>query len=75
MYDDPQGLRARTREAVNEWIRTSGQFDAVLDFDQAVRDPQHPVRIRPDYDVGDHLHLNPAGYGALAASVPARLFG
>lgn len=74
MYGDPQGLRERTREAVNEWIRTSGQFDAVLDFDRAARDPQDPVRIRPDYDVGDHLHLNPAGYGALAASVPARLF-
>jgi lysophospholipase L1-like esterase len=75
MYDDPQGVRERTREAVNEWIRTSGQFDAVLDFDRAVRDPQDPARIRPDYDVGDHLHLNPAGYGALAASVPAQLFG
>jgi lysophospholipase L1-like esterase len=73
-YDDPQGLRRRTREVVNEWIRSSRQFDAVLDFDRAVRDPQDPARILPAFDVGDHLHLNPAGYGALAAAVPSRLF-
>jgi lysophospholipase L1-like esterase len=73
-YDDSQGLRQQTREAVNEWIRSSRQFDAVLDFDRAVRDPQDPARILPAYDVGDHLHLNPAGYGALAAAVPSRLF-
>jgi lysophospholipase L1-like esterase len=59
---------------VNEWIRSSRQFDALLDFDRAVRDPQDPARILPAYDVGDHLHLNPAGYGALAAAVPSRLF-
>jgi lysophospholipase L1-like esterase len=75
MYDDAQGLRERTREAVNQWIRSSDRFDAVLDFDQAVRDPQSPARLLPAYDVGDHLHLNPAGYGALAATVPLRLFG
>lgn len=72
-YDDPQGLREAARETVNQWIRTSHGFDAVLDFDQAVRDPADPHRILPSFDSGDHLHLNPAGYQALAAAVPARL--
>ncbi|HEX6520907.1 MAG TPA: SGNH/GDSL hydrolase family protein [Streptosporangiaceae bacterium] len=74
MYDDPQGLRAASRAAVNEWIRTSRQFDAVLDFDKAARDPANPGQILPAFDSGDHLHLNPAGYGALAAAVPPGLF-
>jgi lysophospholipase L1-like esterase len=73
MYDDPAGLREQTRQRVNTWIRTSGTFDAVLDFDQVARDPQQPARLRPDFDVGDHLHLNPLGYAALAAAVPLRL--
>ncbi|GLW72737.1 SGNH hydrolase [Kitasatospora phosalacinea] len=74
-YDDAAGLREASRQAVNDWIRTSGQFDAVLDFDRAVRDPQAPRRLRSDLDVGDHLHFNPTGYQALADSVPLRLFG
>jgi lysophospholipase L1-like esterase len=74
MYDDPQGLRERSREAVNAWIRHSGAFDAVIDFDRAARDPQDPERLRPSYDVGDHLHMNPAGYAALATAVPLSLF-
>jgi lysophospholipase L1-like esterase len=73
-YDDPTGFRAAARQTVNEWIRTSRQFDAVLDFDKAIRDPQNPRQINPLYDVGDHLHLNPAGYGVLASAVPAFLF-
>jgi lysophospholipase L1-like esterase len=73
-YDDPGGLRERSRQAVNSWIRNSRTFDAVVDFDAAVRDPADPRRIAPAYDVGDELHLNPAGYGALAAAVPPRLF-
>lgn len=74
-YDDPAGLREASRQAVNTWIRTSGQFDAVLDFDRAVRDPQTPDQLRSDLDVGDHLHLNPGGYQVMAGSVPLRLFG
>ncbi len=62
------------RQAVNEWIRTSGWFDAVIDFDKAVRDPSHPTRILPAYDVGDHLHPNDAGYKAMAEAVDLRLF-
>ncbi len=73
LYDDAQGLREATRETVNQWIRTSHAFDAVLDFDRAVRDPADPRQILPSFDSGDHLHLNPAGYRALADAVPAGL--
>ena len=73
-YDDPAGLRAATRQALNGWIRASGRFDAVLDFDAAVRDPNSPGRLLPTCDTGDHLHLSPQGYAALAAAVPADLF-
>ncbi|MEU0791987.1 SGNH/GDSL hydrolase family protein [Amycolatopsis sp. NPDC005961] len=69
-YDSPEREAART--VVNTWIR--GHFDAVLDFDRVVRDPAAPARLLPAYDVGDHLHLNPAGYRALGTSVPAGLF-
>jgi len=74
LYDDPGGLRDQTRQAVNQWIRTSHTFDAVLDFDKVVRDPATPRQILPAFDSGDHLHLNPAGYQALAAAVPPGLF-
>jgi lysophospholipase L1-like esterase len=73
-YDDPAGHREAARQAVNAWIRAGRGFDAVLDFDQAVRDPLMPRRLRPSLDSGDHLHLNPAGYRALANAVPAGLF-
>jgi len=73
-YDDPAGLREETRQVVNEWIRTSGRFDAVVDFDAVVRDPAEPRRLLPVADEGDHLHLNPTGYRMLADAVPARLF-
>jgi lysophospholipase L1-like esterase len=71
-YDE--GHREDARQAVNEWIRTSGRFAAVLDFDAAVRDPADPRRLRAGYDEGDQLHLNPAGYRAIAGCVPDRLF-
>jgi lysophospholipase L1-like esterase len=73
-YDDPQGYREAARQAVNEWIRTSHRFDGVIDFDRAARDPANPRQLLPALDVGDHLHLNPAGYKVLADAVPARLF-
>ncbi|MGW1163778.1 SGNH/GDSL hydrolase family protein [Streptomyces sp. NPDC002513] len=60
--------REDLRHAVNALIR-SGVFDAVADFDAAVRDPARPDRIRPAYDSGDHLHLDDAGMAALAATV------
>jgi len=73
-YDDPQGLRETTRQTINTWIRTSHRFDAVIDFDKAARDPANPHRLNPAYDTGDHLHMNPSGYKALADAVPTRLF-
>jgi len=73
-YDDATGLREGARQAVNQWIRTSHWFDAVVDFDAAVRDPADPRRLRADLDDGDGLHLNPLGYQALADAVPTRLF-
>jgi lysophospholipase L1-like esterase len=62
------------RQAVNDWIRTSGWFDAVIDFDRTVRDPSHPTRMLPAYDSGDHLHPNDVGYQAMADAVDLRLF-
>nr|WP_237706660.1 SGNH/GDSL hydrolase family protein [Kribbella flavida] len=56
------------RQALNQWIRTSGEYDGVVDFEQAVRDPLQPLRIRPGYDSGDHLHPNAKGFGAMARS-------
>ena len=73
-YDDPAGTREAARQTVNHWIRTSHEFDAVIDFDKAIRDPAAPRNILPTYDVGDHLHLNPTGYRAMADAVPAKLF-
>ena len=62
------------RQVVNEWIRTSGAFDAVIDFDELVRDPQDPTKLKVEYS-DDWLHLNPTGYaamGKLAAEVYKR---
>ncbi|MEV0896588.1 SGNH/GDSL hydrolase family protein [Actinoplanes sp. NPDC049802] len=64
----------RKRAALNSWIRTSGEYDAVIDFDAAVRDPADPPRLAARYDSGDHLHPNDAGMAAMAAAVPMRLF-
>ena len=71
-YDDPDGLREASRQAVNAVIRRGRLFDEMADFDIAARDPADPRRLNPIYDVGDHLHMNPLGYGALAAAVPLR---
>jgi lysophospholipase L1-like esterase len=57
------------RQAVNAWIRGSGVFDAVLDFDRVTRDPAHPERLLPVYDSGDQLHPSPAGYRAMGEAV------
>lgn len=54
------------RRTVNDWIRNSGEFDAVVDFDAVLRDPAHPSRMLPVYDSGDHLHPGDAGYEAMA---------
>jgi lysophospholipase L1-like esterase len=62
--------REAVRSQANDWIRNSGAFDAVADFDLALRDPAQPNRLNPAYDSGDHLHPNDAGYQALANAVP-----
>lgn len=64
----------KIRLEVNRWIRTKGNFDAVVDFDAAVRDPENPARIKPAFDSGDHLHPNDAGSQALAGAVDLGLF-
>jgi lysophospholipase L1-like esterase len=62
------------REAVNDWIRTSGVFDGVADFDKATRDPQNPKAFNPAYDSGDHLHPGDEGYKAMGAAIDLTLF-
>ncbi len=66
-YYTPDG--ETKRQAVNQWIRTSGAFDGVFDFDAAVRDPNHPSQFRADYQSGDHLHPSAAGYKAMAGAI------
>jgi len=66
----PDAANEADRQAVNRWIRTPGHFDAVVDFDAVIRDPQDPFHMRPDYDWGDHLHPSPAGYRAMAEAIP-----
>ncbi len=73
-YYHPSAATEADREKINAWIRTPGHFDAVADFDAAVRDPADPHRLRPAYDSGDHLHPNPAGYRAMADAVPLAFF-
>jgi lysophospholipase L1-like esterase len=71
-YFTPDG--EAKRQAVNHWVRTSGAYDAVIDFDKATRDPTHPARLLPAYDSGDHLHPNDAGYEAMANAIDLSLF-
>ena len=68
--EEGEAIRAR----VNDWIRTSGEFDAVIDFDAATRDPSNPRRFLPAYDPGDHLHPNDAGYQTMADTVDISIF-
>ena len=62
------------RQTVNRWIRARGNFDAVVDFDAAVRDPQHPAKLRAEYNSGDNIHLSDAGYQALAGAFDLSVF-
>lgn len=66
--------RETIRQAVNAWIRTSGAFDAVIDFENVVRDPKDGASILASYDSGDHLHPNSKGYGAMADAIDLALF-
>jgi lysophospholipase L1-like esterase len=71
-YFSDKGEEIRT--AYNQWIRTGGAFDAVVDFDKATQDPANPKQIRPDYNIMDHLHPNDAGYKAMAEAVNLSIF-
>ena len=62
------------RQAINRWIRTSGAYDAVIDFDRVLRDPAQPTRLRPEYDSGDHVHPNDLGHRAMADAIDLKLF-
>ncbi|HKR77071.1 MAG TPA: GDSL-type esterase/lipase family protein [Rhodanobacter sp.] len=68
-----EGERARQR--INDWIRHHASFDGVVDFDAVLRDPEHPARLRPGLDSGDHIHPDDRGYAAMAAAVPPVLLG
>jgi lysophospholipase L1-like esterase len=72
-YARPETERAR--ETVNRWIRTSGHFDAVFDFDAIMRDQKNPTNLSAQMDSGDHLHPGDAGYKAMGDSIPLKLFG
>jgi len=63
------------RAALNEWIRTSKEYDGVIDFDAAVRDPNQPTKFLAQYQSGDNLHPSDAGYQAMADAIDLSLFG
>jgi len=69
-YYHPDALNEQDRLLLNAWIREEGHFDAVVDFDAALRDPSEPARLLPAYDSGDHLHPSPAGYRRMAEVIP-----
>jgi lysophospholipase L1-like esterase len=63
-----------TRQTLNKWIRTSGSFDAVIDFDAVLRDPDQPSRLLPRFASEDHLHPNDLGYQAMADAIDLAIF-
>lgn len=71
-YDSPEHEAARIK--VNEWIKGSGRFDAVIDVDAALRDPENPSQLLPSADTGDHLHPNETGHRMIAEAVDLALF-
>ncbi|WP_010183504.1 SGNH/GDSL hydrolase family protein [Sphingomonas sp. PAMC 26605] len=73
-YYHPNAQNEADRVALNRWIRTSGTFDAVVDFDALMRDPARPERLARAYDSGDGLHPSPAGYARMGEAVPIALF-
>jgi lysophospholipase L1-like esterase len=66
--------REAMRQTVNDWLRKSDVFDAIADFDRALRDPDHPTRMLPIYDCGDHLHPSDLGYRAMGDAIDLALF-
>lgn len=72
-YWTPEG--EKVRQAFNQWIRTSKAYDAIIDFEAALKDPQNPTKFLPKYDSGDHLHPSDLGYQVMADTVDLALFG
>jgi lysophospholipase L1-like esterase len=62
------------RQTINDWIRNSGKFDAVIDFDQVMRDPSAPNNMRTELQSGDNLHPNEAGYKTMGDFIDLSLF-
>jgi len=71
-FDTPANEARRV--AFNHWIRTSGEFDGVIDVDRVLRDPKQPTRLLPAFDSGDHLHPNAAGGRAIADAIDLKVF-
>ncbi|KAF8908117.1 SGNH hydrolase [Gymnopilus junonius] len=71
-YSDPE--REKTRQRINTFIKTSGLFDAVVDFDAIVKDPSNPSQLNPEFNSGDFLHPNDAGYTAISNAFPLSIF-
>ena len=66
--------REAIRQEVNDWMRKTDAFDAIVDFDRALRDPEHPTRMLPIYDCDDHLHPSDLGYRAMGDAIDLSLF-
>ncbi|HEX4309857.1 MAG TPA: SGNH/GDSL hydrolase family protein [Acidobacteriaceae bacterium] len=71
-YASPAG--EQMRQTINQWIRTGGAFDGVIDFDQVARDPAKPTQFAADVDSGDHLHPGDAGYEKMGSSIDLSIF-
>jgi lysophospholipase L1-like esterase len=78
MGKEPGTVQETSRQAVNEWIRTSGTFDAVIDFDRMVRDPQVPWQIYPAWQAppfnGNYFHPNAMGHAVMGQRIPLGVF-
>jgi len=73
-YEGVASLEESKRQVVNDWIRTSGEFDGVIDFDAVTRNPENPLELVPEYDSGDHLHPSRKGAKAMADSIDLSQF-
>jgi lysophospholipase L1-like esterase len=73
-YYHPSARSESDRQSLNHWIRASGVFDAVIDFDASLRDASRPDHLARSYDSGDHLHPGPVGYRKMGESIPLTLF-
>jgi lysophospholipase L1-like esterase len=72
--DSLNANRETMRQAVNQWIRTTNEFDAIVDFDKITRDPANPLAFLPGYDSGDHVHPGDAGYKAMGDAIDLTFF-